>query len=189
MSNFLLHTPHLYSATDELWGLGEIFVIDRGELFIGGNVLDAQTGETIHYEERFDSSLPPTVTETMMYLPALDDGVVAFDRTNYEAKWIYPSPIPTSGSGPVYTLSRIALLNEIGYVIFSDATLRAFDLETGQEVGHWQPSAEDLIDWRVCIYPNPRSECIEAARAGLTASEDTRFVSFGDGTLYAFGEE
>ena len=122
-----------------------------------------------------------------MYLPALEDGVVAFNRVNYEVQWIYPPPSSTPTTDRVYTLSQVALLDGIGYVIFSDVTLRAFDLETGQELGHWQPRVEDLIDWRVCIYPNPRSDCIESARAGLATSEDTLFVSFGDGKLYAFG--
>lgn len=165
-----------------------MYLVDQGELFISGNVLNAQTGEVIHYEERFESARPPTVTADTIYLPALSDGVVAFDRTTYEVKWIYPSPLNKSGTHRLETISSVAILNGIGYVIFADATLRAFDLETGQELGYWQPSADDLWDWRVCTYPHPRADCIKSARAGLATSEDTLFVSFGDGKLYAFGK-
>ncbi len=178
----------LYAPEDGNGDRGSMYLIDRNELFISGNVLNVQTGDLIHKEERYGSRLPPTVTSDTMYLPALEDGVVAFDRVNYDVKWLYSSPAPKYGSDSIYTISNVAILDDIGYIIFSDATLRAFDLETGQEIGYWQPSKEDLMDWRVCTYPNPRSDCIESARAGLTISEDTLFVSFGDGKLYAFGK-
>jgi hypothetical protein len=166
-----------------------MYLIDRGEFFIGGTVLDATTGRLVHYENRYGSQKPPTVTTDTLYLPSASDGVVAFNRATYNIKWIYPPPPPNPGlAGPLETESSVAILDDIGYVIFSDATLRAFDLETGQELGYWQPRKEDLWDWRVCTFPPPPVDCIESARAGLTASEDTLFVSFGDGKLYAFGK-
>lgn len=170
------------------WRRGPMYLIDQGQLFVGEDVLDTQTGQIIHKEQQYGTARPPTVTADTMYLAALSDGVVAFDRTNYEVKWIYPSPLNAAGTQRLETISSVAILNEIGYVIFADATLRAFDLETGQELGYWQPSPDDLWDWRVCTYPNPRSDCIESARAGLATSDDTLFVSFGDGKLYAFGK-
>ncbi len=170
------------------WGRGSMFLIDRGELFVGTAILDARTGEVIHKENRYGSGLLPTVTVDTMYFPSLSDGVVAFDRSNYEVKWIYPSPLSKIDAVPLDTISSVAILDGIGYIIFDDATLRAFDLDNGQELGYWQPSKEDLMDWRVCTYPNPRSDCIVPARAGLATSEDTLFVSFGDGKLYAFGK-
>lgn len=168
---------------------GPMYVIDRGELFIAGTVQDAQTGQVIHREERFGSMVSPTVTTDTMYLPAIHDGVVTFARATYEIKWIYPAPQHPDGSGAFRTLSQVAILNGIGYIIFSDATVRAFDLESGQELGYWQPNVDELWAWRVCTYPEPRFDCIEEARAGLATAEDTLFVSFGDGKLYAFGEQ
>jgi hypothetical protein len=114
--------------------------------------------------------------------------VVAFTRATYEIKWLYPSPQRQDNSGSFRPLSQVAILNGLGYIIFSEATVWAFDLESGQEVGYWQPNVEELREWRVCTYPEPRFDCIEEARAGLATSEDTLFVSFGDGNLYAFGE-
>ncbi len=170
------------------WERGPMYLIDRGELFAGEKIIDTRSGRVIHEEERYGSGLSPTVTMDTVYLASLSDGVVALDRTAYNIKWIYPSPVSKLGSNPLETISSVAILDGIGYVIFADATLRAFDLENGQELGYWQPSQEDLMDWLICIYPNPRSDCIESARAGLATSEDTLFVSFGDGKLYAFGK-
>ena len=82
----------------------------------------------------------------------------------------------------------MAVLDGVGYIIFSDVTLGAFDLETGKELGYWQPDKEAMWDWPVCTYPNPRYDCNRAARAGLSTSDNTLFVSFGDGKLYAFSK-
>jgi outer membrane protein assembly factor BamB len=170
------------------WQHGSMYLIDRGELFLGDTVLDDQTGQIIRKGMEYGTNRPPTVTEDTMHLVALDKGVIAFDRAGYDIRWIYPPPQPQSGTGSLGTLSAAAILDDIGYVIFSDATLRAFDLETGQELGYWQPNKEDLWTWRVCTYPYPRSDCVEAAETGLTTSEDMLFVSFGNGKLYAFGK-
>jgi outer membrane protein assembly factor BamB len=178
----------VYAPNDGDNSRGQMYVVDRGELFVGGTVQDAQTGRIIHKEDRFHTAVAPIVTENTMYLSALYDGVVAFDRSTYEVKWIYPSPQRRDGSGFFHTLSQVAILDGLGYVIFSDATVRAFDLETGREVGYWQPDENDLWDWPVCTDVSLRFECIASARAGLGSSEDTLFVSFGDGKLYAFGK-
>lgn len=176
-----------YAPNDGDRSRGEMYVVDQGELFIGGTVQDSQTGRIIHKEERFNTTVPPTITKDTMYLSALYDGVVAFDRSTYAVKWIYPSPQRKNGSGPFHTLSQVVILDGSGYVIFSDATVHALALETGQELGYWQPDENELWNWPVCTYPSPRFGCVESARAGLATSEDTLFVSFGDGKLYAFG--
>lgn len=174
----------VYAPEDGRWQRGPMYLIDEGELFLGGTVLNAETGEVIHKEEHYDSNTPPTVTADTMYLSARFEGVVAFDRATYDIKWIYQ----LQPSDPLNPLAPVAISDGVGYVIFSDATLRAFDLETGQELGYWQPSTDDLWNWRVCTFPSPRSDCIESARAGLAASDDRLFVSFGDGKLYAFSK-
>ena len=163
---------------DALVRRGPMYLIDMGQLFIGGTVLDVQIGTVIHKDERF-TNYPPTVTSDTMYLSAYKEGIVAYDRTDYEVRWIYQPQTLTP-------LSPITILDGIGYVIFSDATLRAFDLETGQELGYWQPNANDLWYWPICYFPPIL--CDKSARAGLAASSDTLFVSFGDGKLHAFGK-
>jgi outer membrane protein assembly factor BamB len=152
---------------------GPMYLIDRRELFIGGTVQDAQTGEVIHKEDRYSTNFPPTVTENMMYLSSGYE-VVAFDRADYNIKWIY------SPERSAHTTSPVAILDGIGYVIYSDVTLRATDLETGQLLGYWQPEVGDLLSWSV--------HGTIPTGVGMAASEDTLFVSFGDGKLYAFGE-
>lgn len=162
-------------------GLGPMYLIDRGELFLGGTVQDAQSGDVIHKEERYSATYPTVTTDTM-YLSAHSEGIVTFDRANYNVKWVYqPQP-----SDPLNPLAPIAILDGVGYTIFLDATLRAFDLETGQELGYWQPETNDLWWWPICSFPPIL--CDESARAGVTASDDTLFVSFGDGKLYAFSQ-
>ncbi len=176
-----------YAPMDGDRSRGPMYLIDRGDLFVDGTVLNALTGQIIHKEEQFNANVPPRVTDNAMYLSAWFDGVVAFDRLGYNVKWIYPAP-ERNDSSETHTLSQVAILDAIGYVIFSDATVRTFDLETGKELGYWQPNEDSLRDWSVCTYPSPRFGCDESARAGLTVSDDTLFVSFGDGKLYAFNK-
>jgi outer membrane protein assembly factor BamB len=163
---------------------GPMYLVDRGQLFLGGTVLDAQTGQIIHKEDLYGTSTPPMITADTMYLSS-GYAVVAFDRTTYQIKWIYPSQPPWA---LVYTISPVAILDGVGYVIYSDATLRAIDLETGQELGYWQPGLLERFFWPVCA-PVPFPFCTPTTGVGMTASEDSLFVSFGDGKLYAFGKD
>jgi outer membrane protein assembly factor BamB len=153
-------------------GRGAALVVDRGQFFLGGTVQDTQTGEVIHKEDRY-SSFPPTLTKNMMYLSSHYE-VVAFDRADYNVKWVY------SPEESTYAASPVAILDGIGYVIYSDVTLRAIDLETGQLLGYWQPEVGDLLSWSV--------HGTIPTGVGMAASDDTLFVSFGNGKLYAFGE-
>lgn len=155
-------------------------LVNRGQIFFGGTVLDVQTGQMLHKEERYISDLPPTVTADTVYL-ASGSKVVALNRDTYEVKWVY-SP---QGLLPLYTTSSIAVLNGIGYVIYSDATLYAIDLNTGQEQGHWQPGIFDLLFWP-CIIPQSPN-CRSQTGVGMTTSDDSLFASFSNGKLYAFG--
>ncbi len=163
-----------------------IFVVNKGQLFLGGTVRDAQTGTIIHEEHNYSTVFPPTVTPDTMFLAS--SSIVAFDRTNYTIKWVYNPRSNFEWLSP-YPLSPIAILDGRGYIILSDATLRAFDLQSGQEVGYWQLGLWELLKWPVCTIP-PTFNCVgQSATVGLTASDDTLFVSFGDGKLYAFGRE
>lgn len=181
----------VFPPDDRRFQRGPMYLIDRGQIFIGGTVLGARTGQVIHKEERYRTLIPPVVTVDTVYISS-NSGVVALDRETHSVKWIY-QPQSKPPSIPLHTISPIAILDGVGYVIFMDATLRAFDLETGQELGYWQPGLRDLWGGPTCdVFPF-KLHCLVAmqfrwdtARAGLTTSEDTLFVSFGDGKLYAF---
>ncbi len=179
-----------YGSNDQ--GRGDTDLINQGDLFVGGSVRDARTGQVFHKEDRFQGYTLPTVTEDTIYISdsleiPYPSGVVALDRNTYMIKWQY-EPKHKIPELPLLTLSQVAVLDGVGYVIFSDATLRAFDLETGEEVGYWQPGLFDRWRWPVCMITPPVIGCSLSARTGVTTSEDTLFVSFGDGKLYAFGK-
>ena len=161
-----------------------VYVVEGEELFMGGTMLDAYSYDIIHEEHRYNPYVPPTVTKDTIYLgDSVEDffdtaGFIALDRTTYEVKWAYHL------SARAY--SSMTILDGVGYVIFSDATLRAFDIETGAELGYWQPPPDELAYWPVCNYEFFDPFC--GGVAGLATSEDTLFVSFGDGILRAFSK-
>lgn len=163
---------------------GSIYLIDQGQLFIGGTVLDATTGQLIHKENRYGGLVPPALFGDTIYISDNRQGIIALNRETFAVKWIY-QPRQKLEWYPLVTLSQVVVLDEFGYAIFSDGTLRAFDIETGQELGYWQPDAKDLWGWPICMPPIIPG-CIKTARVGLATSDDTLFVSFGDGKLYAF---
>lgn len=186
-SGRLLRTfdPLFVGYPPEEQGRGPVYIIDNNQLFVGGTVRDAQTGEIIHKEVIYGTNIVPTVTADTMYLSSRNS-VIAYDRTNYEIKWVY-SVEPIGGLIPIPALSPIMVLDGVGYVIYSDVSLRAIDLETGQEVGYWQPGLLERFAWPICV-PTSFPFCTPTTGVGMSASEDTLFVSFGDGKLYAFGK-
>lgn len=184
-----------YAPGDQ--GRGPMILINRGQLFIGGSMRDAATGQVFHIEQRYGGFAAPTVTEDAIYIAdgtedGYVEGVAALDRATYAVNWKYQPKHKLPGLSLI-TLSPVAIFDGIGYVIFNDATLRAFNLETGQEVGYWQPQGLDLLFWPGCTLPIPRLpnpfDCVHSSGVGMATSDDTLFVSFGDGKLYAFGKE
>ncbi len=171
---------------------GPTYLINNDQLLIGGTVRDIETGKILHLEQRLNGYAAPTVTEDTIYIADgvvgedRPKGVTALNRDSFEIKWQY-TPYDESSGDILVTMSPVAIFDEMGYVIFSDATLRAFDLETGQEIGYWQPQEADLFYWSICTLA-PFLGCVGPSGYGMAASEDTLFVSFGDGKLYAFGK-
>jgi outer membrane protein assembly factor BamB len=163
------------------------YLIDRGELFVGTGILDAGTGQLIHEMPFYRDDAPPTVTEDTIYISG--GGIVALDRGTYKLKWLY-QPQDENQWIPRSALSPMTILDEKGYVITSDGALRAIDLDTGQELGYWQLGPIDLFKLPYCTTLPPVPNCIFlASRVGLSASQNTLVVSFGDGKLYAFSRE
>ncbi len=173
-----------YPPTDTQYR-GPMYLIDRNQLFVGNKVRNATTGQVIADIGRIGDTPPVIVAETI-YIANGVEGVTARDRETFEVKWQY-QPLSKLFDIPMDSISPVAVLDGIGYVIFLDLTLRAFDLETGGELGYWQPSNLDLLHQATC-FPTMRPGCMRLDSAGMTTSEDTLFVSFGDGKLYAFGK-
>lgn len=100
-----------YPPTDQ--GRGPTYLIDRGQLFIGGSVRDAATGQVLHVEKRFGGFAAPTVTEDTIYIAdgtedGYVEGVAALDRTTYAVKWKYQPKHKFPGLSLI-TLSPVAI--------------------------------------------------------------------------------
>jgi outer membrane protein assembly factor BamB len=181
----------LRSLDNELpFGLTDSSTIIDGQLFSEGGVMDTRTGELTRLE--ISSGFPPALLHHRIYFSAFDKGVVALDRETFQEEWTYLPSSPIQAKNAILvTLTKVAVLDNIGYVILSDATLRAFDLETGQELGYWQPDDEILSNWPSGCLGNPRigpNRCTAGVLAGLTVAEDILIVSFGGDKLYALGK-
>ena len=187
--SFRVHTP-----TDQ--GRGPMYLIDDKQLFIGDAIWNIESGDLFYPQEQYGAFAAPTMTDDTIYIADAGEhpfpsGVIALDRATYTVKWKYQPQHKLPGFSLI-TLSPVAIFDGVGYVIFSDATLRVFDLETGQELGYWQPQGLDLMFWPGCTLPFPQLpnpfDCVHSSGVGMATSDDTLFVSFGDGKLYAFGE-
>ena len=93
---------------------------------------------------------PPVIVDDTIYIANGVPGVIARDRETFAVKWHY-EPTGKILNFPMSSVSPVAVLNGVGYVIFEDVTLRAFDIETGQELGYWQPSRWNLIHEVTCF--------------------------------------
>jgi outer membrane protein assembly factor BamB len=162
-----------------------MYLIDQNQLFVGNVVRNASTGQIIANLGGIGRT-PPEIIEETIYISNGIQGVTALDRDTFETKWQY-KPRTTFLNQPKISTSPVVVLNGIGYVIYNDVTLRAFDPKTGQELGYWQPSWLDLVNQASCFPSRP--SCMQLDKAGLATSDDTLFVSFGDGKLYAFSAD
>lgn len=159
-------------STENSLFVSEKYLIDRGELFVGRGIFDADTGQLIHEMPFYRDDAPPTVTEDTIYLSG-GSIVAALDRATYKLKWLY-QPQDENQWIPRSALSPMAILGEAGYVITSDGALRAIDLNTGQELGYWQLGPIDLFKLPYCATLPPVPNCIFLApQVGLAASQDT----------------
>ena len=71
-------------------------------------------------------------------------------------------------------------------LILMNVLLHTIDLETGKYIGHIEFRNE--IEWSRPFCSSILLLCDQPVKAGLQTSEDTLFVSIGDGRLYAFGK-
>ncbi len=140
-----------------------------------------ETGETV-WEHPYRPFIPyesPTLYNGKLYFIGEKVGDMAFYP-------VYAMSVSLADGGVVFKseaedgieiLSGIKVLDETGYAIFEDGTLRSIDLENGEisQVLH----SDALSYWRNTdnpYFPIP----------GLTASDEYLIASFGCSTLYAF---
>jgi outer membrane protein assembly factor BamB len=155
-------------------------LVENGKLYYGAFVIDAATATPVCIHPEYAGSFNPG--DLAYDLPLLDDvvyistssSVVAFDTIACQPKWEYQ---PQRGGRwrRSEVVSNPAILNGVVYAIFSDATLRAIDQQSGQEIGYWQAEAVKY------------SRGDDSAVPGVVVSGDTLIASFGNGQITAFG--
>ena len=156
-------------------------IVENGKIYEGALVIDATTGTPLCIHPESGGDLVPgangdydlPLIGDMLYI-STESKVVAFDTVTCQPRWQY-QPRGTSGRGQPKVVSNPAVLNGIVYAIFSDATVRAVDQQSGQEIGYWQATTVKY------------SFSDNSAIPGVAVSNDTLVASFGNGQIYAFG--
>jgi outer membrane protein assembly factor BamB len=180
------HTGRILSATENKgeWTPADCFrglQIYEGRLYCETIVFDGATGELvtlteIHTDDRY--WFPPIVSGTLS-MRTLAGTVAAVDIETMGLKWEY-QPTARPRNKPAEVISKAVILGDYGYAIADDATLRAFDVATGKEVGWWQ--APYVADWRTGLQ-------VYVIIPALVSDGQRLYATFGDQTLYAFGPQ
>jgi len=177
-------TGHILSATENKgdWTPADCFnelQIHEGRLYCETIVFDGATGKLMTMTEILTEDylwFPPIISGTM-YVRTLTGAVAAMNIDTMGLKWEY-RPAAQSNNKSAEVISKVVVVGAHGYAIADDATLRAFDLDTGKEVGWWQ--APYVADWRSRDY-------IFAIIPAVAPDGQHLYATFGDQTLYAFG--
>jgi outer membrane protein assembly factor BamB len=151
-----------------------------GLIFCGATAIDAMTGQIVSdkYKENVGRGWP-LIQSDVLYLTTASGTVQAIDLNKFNKLWEYE---PENDKGRVDILSGIAIIDNVGYAIADDGTLRAFDISNGEEIGWWS-SPEGVTDWRGVIGGYSDGTPL----AGVVSDGKKLYVSFGGKTLYAFG--
>lgn len=149
----------------------------NGNLFYGPYVYDVYTNKLLFDGKNYSTInkyLLTSLVDNVHFLYG-NDGLIALDTTDFTTKWIqYRGHFDYFSLEPKI-VSNVTIFNEAAYLIFSDATLRALDLDDGREIGRWQ--AHDVVSSENEIIP------------GLARSAEMLFVTLGKNRLYAFGRQ
>ncbi len=94
--------------------------------------------------------------------------IFALDRNTGKEKWVYDA----KGIG---TISYVVGSNGLGYAMFSDWSVRALDLSTGEERGRLVTKTSPETSWDVNMQ-------------GLAAWDEMLYMTFLDRNVYAFGQ-
>jgi outer membrane protein assembly factor BamB len=153
------------------------FRFDNQRIYCLGLAFDSKDGRVIS-SLTFDGVAKqwfPLIVSDTMYLNTFSGSLIALDLTGFNEKWKYTA---YSHNQPISIISNVAVVGSTGYAIANDATLHAFDLITGNEIGWWRAPA--VVDWQ--LKPGRYSPI-----AGVESDGKRLYASFGTNTLYAFG--
>lgn len=118
-----------------------------------------------------DDMFQPLIHMNILYSRTTQETLLAIDCNTGVIEWQYPLASDSSASGKL--LSNPVILDNVIYGIFSDAVLRGFNADTGQQIGHIQFSDVSDVPFGLTV-------------PGLAASENMLFVSLGKTKLFAF---
>lgn len=184
-----LQTGNIISQYDaDLSTVQSRFAHDENTIFLnpleGISAVDLKTGETkwlftpdcIQDKSKNEGParsgryflFPPTPIGDSVYTTGGCRVVFALDKETGSPKWAYDNMGLSS-------ISQVAPMNGLGYVMFSDWSIRAIDLLTGQEKGRLETHTEKPANWA-------------AGMQGFATSKDMLYFSMGDRTVYALGQ-
>lgn len=148
----------------------------EGQLYCPGLVYNLLTKAKIYLETEtlVATSLPP-ISNGTVYIRTQRGSIKAIDLDTGKDVWEY---IPFSNPSSTTIITNITVVGNYGYAIADDATIRAINLENGQEIGYWQATLNPELRYK---------SQIDGPIAGIGTDGVRIFVSLGTETLYAFG--
>lgn len=148
-----------------------------GRIYCHTVAFNAENGQYLAgrpMEESFNFPTP-LINADSMYLPTVSGSIKRLALQTLAVQWEF---VPASTNGQsVGIASNIVINKGVGYAIANDATLRAFRIDTGQEVGRWQAP-------KIVYYWHYGSGALP--RVGVDTDGTRIFASFGTDTLYTF---
>jgi outer membrane protein assembly factor BamB len=114
----------------------------------------------------------PYIQDERIYFSDSEGNLVAVDVETGNLLWHF-APLATAEGQKIKLLSNPVELHGIVYGIFSDATLRGVNKESGVEIGYIQFPSVSQLRWQVTM-------------PGLAASDNMLIVSPGYRKIYAF---
>jgi outer membrane protein assembly factor BamB len=141
----------------------------------GLEVLDPMTAKILHrFEGAYDPLFQyPFVNHGMVYLNAYW-AVVVLDIDRLETVWTHAFSRDFEAEGPKIEGGPV-LFQDAVYIILSDASIRALDVRSGEEIGKWQGRKVERR-WGIGTPISP----------GFAVDGDRFYVSFGTNELCAF---
>lgn len=176
-------TGVVLSTIEDASGCSEHGQLYNSRIYCGSHVYEAETGITIS-DNNFNAFpvyvFTPLIEENTMYVSTKTGTVLAVDLDTMLSKWEYIPLHSGEGLRPEI-ISNVAVLGTVGYAVATDATLRAFDISSGQEIGWWQ--APGVVDW----WRGGKDGVSDAIPVTGVDSDGSRlYASFGFDTLYSF---
>ncbi len=161
----------LYQSREEFARAGNEATLYQDQLIYGDEIVDARTGTVEYGLETGNYNFVPAVISNTDYYITRDGRVASWDLDARSLNWAY-----SAGPGREF-LTNFVILDNYGYILANDDTLRAVSLASGQEVGRWSgpQSSYTLRGDSIEYIPSP----------GLVTADGILYLSFGTNVLYA----